>query len=58
MTMGEPLHPIPPFDLTSAIAKVQAAEDGWNTRDPRRVSLAYTEDSVWRNRDLFICGRD
>ncbi|GIF75076.1 nuclear transport factor 2 family protein [Asanoa siamensis] len=49
--------PLPPFDEASARQKVQAAEDAWNTRDPRRVSLAYTEDSVWRNRDLFIVGR-
>lgn len=50
--------PLPPFDLESAIAKVQAAEDAWNTRDPHRVSLSYTEDSVWRNRDTFITGRE
>jgi nuclear transport factor 2 (NTF2) superfamily protein len=50
--------PFPPFDLESATAKVQAAEDAWNSRDPYRVSLAYTEDSVWRNRDQFIAGRD
>lgn len=49
--------PFPPYDLQSAIAKVQAAEDAWNTRDPQRVSLAYTEDSQWRNRDLFVTGR-
>jgi len=49
--------PLPPFDLDSAIVKVQAAEDAWNTRDPHRVSLAYTEDSAWRNRDQFITGR-
>ena len=49
--------PFPPFNLDSAITKVQAAEDAWNTRDPHRVSLAYTEDSVWRNRDQFITGR-
>ncbi|HYO00874.1 MAG TPA: nuclear transport factor 2 family protein [Mycobacterium sp.] len=49
--------PFPPFDHASAIVKVQAAEDAWNTRDAQRVSLAYTEDSVWRNRDLFITGR-
>jgi uncharacterized protein len=55
MTDGRP--PFPPFDLDSAIIKVQAAEDAWNTRDPHRVSLAYTEDSVWRNRDLFLSGR-
>jgi uncharacterized protein len=49
--------PLPPFGLDSAIVKVQAAEDAWNTRDPRRVSLAYTEDSQWRNRDQFVTGR-
>lgn len=49
--------PLPPFDLVGARAKVQAAEDAWNSRDPHRVSLAYTEDSVWRNRDQFITGR-
>lgn len=49
--------PFPPFDADSAIVKVQAAEDAWNTRDPHRVSLAYTEDSQWRNRDQFITGR-
>jgi len=55
--MDEPRPPFPPFDIDSAIAKTQAAEDAWNTRDPHRVSLGYTEDSVWRNRDLFITGR-
>lgn len=50
--------PFPPFDLDSALAKVQAAEDAWNTRDPHRVALAYTEDSVWRNRDVFLTGRE
>jgi nuclear transport factor 2 (NTF2) superfamily protein len=49
--------PFPPFDPESAIIKVQAAEDAWNTRDPQRVSLAYTEDSQWRNRDQFVAGR-
>jgi nuclear transport factor 2 (NTF2) superfamily protein len=49
--------PLPPFDRPSALAKVQAAEDAWNTCDPERVSLAYTVDSVWRNRDLFVVGR-
>ncbi len=48
----------PPFDRDRAIAKVQAAENAWNTRDPHRVALAYSEDSVWRNRDRFIRGRD
>ncbi|HEX4064277.1 MAG TPA: nuclear transport factor 2 family protein [Streptosporangiaceae bacterium] len=49
--------PLPPFDLESAMTKVQAAEDGWNTRDPERVAGAYTVDSVWRNRDQFVTGR-
>ena len=56
--MDEPRPPFPPFDLHSAIEKVQAAEDAWNTRDPHKVSLAYTRDSVWRNRDAFVTGRD
>ena len=50
--------PLPPFTEESAKAKVQAAEDAWNTRDPDKVSLAYTEDSVWRNRAEFISGRE
>jgi uncharacterized protein len=49
--------PLPPFTLETAIAKVQAAEDAWNTRDPDRVALAYTEDSEWRNRSEFLSGR-
>jgi nuclear transport factor 2 (NTF2) superfamily protein len=49
--------PFPPFDEAGALKKVQAAEDAWNTRDPERVSLAYTADSVWRNRDQFVTGR-
>ena len=49
--------PFPPFTLETAQEKVQAAENAWNTRDPERVALAYTEDSVWRNRDHFITGR-
>lgn len=48
----------PPFTLETAIRKVRAAEDAWNSRDPARVALAYTEDSVWRNRDRFVTGRD
>lgn len=48
----------PPFTLESATAKVRAAEDAWNSRDPYRVSLAYSENSEWRNRDQFIKGRD
>jgi nuclear transport factor 2 (NTF2) superfamily protein len=49
--------PLPPFTQDTALAKVQAAEDAWNTRDPERVALAYTEDSQWRNRDQFLTGR-
>jgi nuclear transport factor 2 (NTF2) superfamily protein len=49
--------PLPPFTAETAAQKVQAAEDGWNSRDPQRVALAYTEDSVWRNRDTFLTGR-
>jgi nuclear transport factor 2 (NTF2) superfamily protein len=49
--------PFPPFTAETASQKVQAAEDGWNSRDPERVSLAYTEDSQWRNRDAFLTGR-
>ncbi len=48
----------PPFTLESARAKVQAAEDAWNSRDPQRVSLAHTEDSEWRNRTEFLRGRE
>ena len=55
--MTAPRPPFPPFDLDTARQKVQAAEDAWNTRDPQRVALAYTEDSVWRNRDSFLTGR-
>jgi len=50
--------PLPPFTAETARAKVQAAEDAWNTRDPERVAGAYTEDSVWRNRDAFVRGRE
>jgi hypothetical protein len=49
--------PLPPFTEETARQKVQAAEDAWNTREPERVAGAYTEDSVWRNRDQFITGR-
>lgn len=48
----------PPFTLETARAKVKAAENAWNTRDPERVALAYTEDSTWRNRDEFFTGRE
>ena len=49
--------PLPPFTEETARIKVKAAEDAWNTRNPERVAGAYTEDSVWRNRDEFITGR-
>jgi nuclear transport factor 2 (NTF2) superfamily protein len=50
--------PLPPFDATSAAQKARMAEDAWNSRDPERVSLAYTPDSRWRNRAEFIAGRE
>ncbi|MGL5016899.1 MAG: DUF1348 family protein, partial [Luteolibacter sp.] len=52
-----PRPPVPPFTEESATQKVQAAEDAWNSRDPERVSLAYTPDTEWRNRDVFLNGR-
>ena len=55
--MPEQRPPFPPFTRETALQKVQAAEDAWNTREPERVAGAYTEDSVWRNRDQFISGR-
>ncbi|MGW6399140.1 nuclear transport factor 2 family protein [Streptomyces sp. NPDC055134] len=50
--------PLPPFTRESAIEKVRLAEDGWNSRSPQKVALAYSEDSRWRNRAEFITGRD
>ena len=50
--------PLPPFNRETAMTKVQAAEDAWNTRDPERVASAYTVDSVWRNRNSFFTGRE
>ncbi len=58
MTTMAARPPLPPFDETSATAKVRAAEAAWNSRDPERVAAAYTEDCVWRNRSEFIHGRD
>jgi nuclear transport factor 2 (NTF2) superfamily protein len=49
--------PLPPFTEESAVEKVRLAEDGWNSRNPEKISLAYTPDSLWRNRNLFIVGR-
>lgn len=56
--MPSPTDIRPPFTLESAAAKVRAAEDAWNSRDPNRVALAYSQDSEWRNRDQFLQGRD
>lgn len=56
--MASPTDIKPPFDRKKALAKVQAAEDAWNSRDPKRVAKAYTIDSQWRNRDEFFQGRD
>jgi len=50
--------PVPPFTFDTAVQKIRMAEDAWNTRDPERVSLVYTEDTVWRNRAEFLHGRD
>jgi nuclear transport factor 2 (NTF2) superfamily protein len=50
--------PLPPFTEATAIEKIRLAEDGWNSRDPAKVALAYTVDSAWRNRAEFITGRD
>jgi len=55
--MSESRPPFPPFTRETAIQKVRAAEDGWNSRNPERVSLAYTSDSWWRNRSTFLRGR-
>lgn len=49
--------PLPPFTADTAAQKARAAEDAWNTRDPQRISLAYSEDSWWRNRSTFVQGR-
>jgi len=53
-----PRPPLPPFTEATAIEKVRLAEDGWNSRDPAKVALAYTHDSHWRNRAEFLTGRD
>ena len=50
--------PLPPFDRGTAIKKVRLAEDGWNSRDPEKVSVAYSIDSSWRNRSEFVTGRE
>ncbi|MFI9582458.1 nuclear transport factor 2 family protein [Streptomyces sp. NPDC052236] len=56
--MTEARPPVPPFTTETAQRKVQLAEDAWNTRDPEKVALAYTKDSEWRNRDVFLKGRE
>ncbi|OIQ87438.1 hypothetical protein GALL_306890 [mine drainage metagenome] len=56
-TPDQPRPPFPPFDAETATRKVRLAEDAWNTRNPEQVSLAYTEDSIWRNRADFLSGR-
>ncbi|GMN06097.1 nuclear transport factor 2 family protein [Croceitalea sp. MTPC5] len=50
--------PLPPFTKATALQKIQMAEDAWNSQDPIKISMAYTEDSEWRNRNLFINGRN
>ncbi|UDL94195.1 nuclear transport factor 2 family protein [Lichenihabitans sp. PAMC28606] len=55
--MSETRPPLPPFTIETATQKVRGAEDGWNSRNPARVALAYTEDSAWRNRAEFVHGR-
>ncbi|WP_223778263.1 nuclear transport factor 2 family protein [Streptomyces sp. 135] len=57
-TPSTPRPPVPPFSHRSAVEKVRLAEDGWNSRDPEKVALAYSEDSHWRNRAEFVTGRD
>jgi nuclear transport factor 2 (NTF2) superfamily protein len=56
--MPEQRPPLPPFTLETAVQTVRGAEDGWNSRNPERVSLAYTVDSYWRNRAEFVVGRE
>lgn len=54
----EPRYPLPPFTLETALQKVKAAEDAWNTKDPEKVSQAYSADTEWRNRTDFLKGRE
>jgi uncharacterized protein len=56
--MSEQRPPLPPFTFETAVEKVRKAEDAWNTRDPLHVALAYTTDSIWRNRSEFLVGRE
>lgn len=57
-TLENPRPPFPPFNEETAAQKVRMAEDAWNTRDPERVSMAYTPDTIWRNRAEFLVGRE
>ncbi len=57
-TADAPRPPLPPFTAETAALKARMAEDGWNSRDPKRVALAYTPNSRWRNRAEFVVGRD
>ena len=54
----EKKYPLPPFTEETARQKIQAAEDAWNSKDPEKVSLAYTKDTEWRNRATFVNGRE
>lgn len=54
----EQRHPLPPFTHETAVQKVQLAEDAWNSKNPEKIALAYTEDSEWRNRSEFVTGRE
>ena len=56
--MNESRPPLPPFTYETAVQKVRAAENGWNTRTPENIALAYTVDTKWRNRSTFVDGRD
>ncbi len=56
--MKDKRYPLPPFTMETALQKVQAAEDAWNTKDPEKICLAYTIDTEWRNRTEFINGRE
>src|SRR4051812_3794225 len=58
MSAASPRPPLPPFDRDAALRKVRMAEDAWNGRDPQKVALAYSADSVWRNRSEFFSGRE
>jgi uncharacterized protein len=58
MAPENPRPPLPPFDCEAAVRKIRLAEDAWNGRDPQKVALAYTPDSVWRNRAEFFRGRE